>query len=168
MKLNSRSLGMTWLVVILLVISMSTACHRQMVVTNLPTGVTQQQVQNWYAAVGIFKMAAETTQSLTNAAISMHLDFPDEATYQKTLEALGNMAQIEAQAGMYLDTVPNNWNQPISTQVKNYANQLSVLAKTALTDGLAHVKNPTKVAAIKTLIDGLNLTIQTAVTLTTS
>lgn len=143
-----------------------TGCHRKVVVTNLPAGVTNQQVTNWYTAVGAFKEAAQTTKKLTDAAIALHTDFPDEATYQKTLQALGEMAQVEAQAALFLDTVPQNWNQSTATQVKNYTDQLSKQAQIALDDGLAHVKNSTTLTAIQTTISLLRAAITTVITLT--
>lgn len=168
LKLKPRSLGLSVLVAVLagfLMVS-TVACHRAVHVKNVPTGVSEQSVKNWYAAVGAFKMAAETTQKLTNSAIALHSEFPDEASYQKTLEGLGRMAQVEAQAAQFLDTAPQNWNQPIATQIQSYANSLAGLLTTSVEDGLAHVKNPTTAAALKTTVSLLRGAIQTAAALT--
>lgn len=143
-------------------------CHRQVHVANVPVGVGEGQVKNWYAATGAFKVAAENTEKITAAVVQLHKEFPDEATYQKTLEALGRMAQTEAQAAIYLDTVPQNWGKPVAQQVKGYTDALSTQAKIALDDGLAHVKNKTAVAAIQTSISLLQAAITTAITLTTT
>lgn len=161
-RLKARSLGLT-----LLVAMMVTGCHRQVHVVNVPTGVTEAQVQRWYAATGAFKVAAQSTNKLTDAAIALHGEFPDENTYQKTVEALGRMSQLEAQAGIFLDGVPQNWNQSVAQQVQNYSTQLQAQANIALDDGLAHVKNPDKLTAIRLTITLVQSAIQQTITLST-
>ena len=139
-------------------------CHRQVVVTNTPAGVSPNAVANWYAATGEFKLAADYTKQLTEATIALHAEggvFPDEDTYQKTLAALGRAAQIEVQASQFLNTVPNNWNQDISKQVAGYANDLATQVQLALDDGLAHVKNQDKLSALKTTMTLLHGVIAT-------
>lgn len=148
-------------------------CHRKVVVTNTPAGVASATVQNWYTAVGAFKTAADATQQLTNTAIQLHQQcpgancvWPDEQTYQKTLEVLGNMAQIEAQAAMYLEATPQNWGQPASAQIRGYTTQIAALINGALADGLAHVKNPQTAAALKLTANSIAAAITTAASLT--
>lgn len=165
MRLKSRSLGMTLLIFLLAFGTVD--CHRQVHVANVPTGVAEKTVADWYAATGAFKIAGERTRDLVKTAVQLHDQFPDEATYQKTLEALGKMQQIEAQAALFLDQQPENWNQPIKAQVQNYVNALSTQAKVAFDDGLFQIKNPTTVAALKVTVNLINGAIQTTITLAT-
>jgi hypothetical protein len=165
MKLKPRSMGLTVLVAVL--ITISTACNKKVTVANVPTGISQTTVQEWFQAAGAFQLGAKYTRQLTEATITLHSQFPDELTYQKTLTAFGTASQIGIQASHYLEGVPQNWNQSIVTQVTNYLNLFAAQVQISLTDGLAHVKNQQSLASLQntiTLLQGVIKTIQALVT----
>lgn len=147
------------------VLLVSLACQKK-VVTNVPAGISQGVVQTWYSAAGDFQLAARYSKQLTDATIQLRADFPDQATYEKTLAALGAIDVIGIQASQFLETVPQNWNQPVASKVAGYLDQISAQMSIALDDGLLHVKNPQKLAALQTTISLLRGVVTTISALT--
>lgn len=162
MKIKTLALAL-----LLSVTMFGSACHRQVVITDVPTGVNATSVANWYAACGIYNQLGTLNTQLIQTAITLKADFPDQASYDKTMHDLAVASQIGIQAGTYLQTVPNNWNVSIATQVANYANSVQAQINMALNDGLAHVKNTASQQAITTLVDAIDLAIKTGVALNT-
>lgn len=159
--LKARSLGLTVFVASMLFLS--PACHRQVAIQNVPPNISQQAVTNWYAAVGLYKTLGSTTEQLTNAVIQLKADFPDQASYDATLQGLGRASQIGIQAGLYLQTVPTTWDGNVSQKVAAYANQIQDQVNFSVNDGIAHVKNPTSQKALLALVATINASIKTAI-----
>lgn len=158
------------IVVLGVILATGVGC-RKTTVTNTPPGVSSTEVADWYDAVGANQEIARAAKGLTDLAISLHEDhgvFPDEDSYQKTLEALGKLDLVGLQATSYLRTVPQNWNQPTAEKVGGYVDQMLVQFQIATTNGLDGIKNPATQATITAFIQTLRSALQLQVSLLTS
>jgi hypothetical protein len=102
-----------------LVITGPAGCHKTHI-TDLPPGVSQNEVQAWYTATGTVKTIAETAKGLTDAVISAHQSDPEmmpAEDYQNILLVLGKTAQ----AGIHLDAIlkqaPENFGKETKEQI---------------------------------------------------
>src|SRR5438105_18067 len=86
---------------------MTTACNR-VHVTNTPVGIVDKEVALWFQATGAVKTWSDASLALTQAAVNLHSEFPDETTYQRVLAGLGRENQIGLQAAEFLQTVPQH------------------------------------------------------------
>lgn len=143
------------------------ACHRKVVVANVPVGISATTVANWYAATGIYQQVGVTTKQLLSATIQLKSEFPDTETYDKTMQGFGTAAQVGVQAGIYLQSVPQTWDANVSTKVAAYADQIQSQINMAVNDGLSHVKDSSKKQAILTLVATVNTAVKTAIALNT-
>lgn len=143
------------------------ACNKKVVVANVPTGVSATAVADWYTADGIYKEIGSTTKQLLDATIQLKSEFPDQDTYDKTIQGFAQASQIGIQAGTYLQAVPQTWNGDVSAKVASYANQIQTQINMALNDGLSHVKDSAKKKAMLTLVATVNTAIKTAIALNT-
>lgn len=150
---------------VLLTLAFGIGCHH-VTVTGTPPGVSAQAVANWYQAAGALKTIQDTVSGATNSAVSLKADFPSASGYQATLLALGKLSQTDIEAANYLKTVPQNWNQPIQTQLNGYFTQMSKTLQDATSNGITGVKNPQKQAEVNALIGTLTQAIQFGLTLT--
>ena len=151
--------------VLVLAVIMSVGCHRKVVVTNTPTGVSATSVQNWYAAVGIYKEIGDYTNQLTQATIQLKADFPSQDAYDATLAGFGRADQIGIQAGLYLQSVPQTWQDTTGVRISDYATQIANQVDLAVNSGLSGVKDSAKKQAILTLVASVKLAVSTAVAL---
>lgn len=152
--------------VILMAIGLS-GCHKKVVV-NTPAGVSSTEVGNWYEVVGANQAISHSAKQLTDLAISLHNQFPSESSYQTTLAALGKLDVVGLQATAYLETVPQNWNQPTATKIGGYLDQLLAQLQIATTSGLDGVKDPTTKAAVNALLQSIRTALQLQVSLVQS
>lgn len=154
-----------FVVLVIIFIATTFGCHRKVVVTDVPVGISVQSVQNWYAAVGIYKEMGEYTKQLTNATIQLRSQFPSQEAYDKTLTGFAKADQIGIQGGLYLQSVPATWTDNTGTKVADYANQISAQIDLAVNDGLAGVKDSAAKQAVLALVGSTRLAISTAIAL---
>ncbi len=123
-------------------------------VTNLPPGVTEQQVKNWDAAVANLHKIAVTTSILRQSVIALNQAtytepgktepekiIPDSKQYVALLSAIARVDQAQIDAAAFLKTVPKAW--PISTQekVRAYMNAITEQLEKMNEQGLTGVKS---------------------------
>lgn len=131
-------------------------------VTNLPTGVTQAQVNSWTSAVNDLKEAQDLTHGGLTTVIGLNHQspsiFPDGPAYAGALAAFGKAEQLETQAAVFLKTVPNNWSTSTTNQVADYSAQILLQLQTAQLQGAVGIKSPAAVTALSnTLTQVMNV-----------
>jgi len=107
------------LLLIGLVMVVITGCPKTRI-TDIPTNVSEEQVQAWYAATGIVKTIAETTNGLTDAVIAVNTSDPKlipSDDYQKILLSLGKAAQAGIHVDSILKQVPDNFGKGTKEQI---------------------------------------------------
>lgn len=103
-------------------------------VTDLPPGVTEQQVKDWDAEVAALHKIAAATSSIRQSVIDLHNAgaFPDSPAYIKVLQSIGKVDQLEQAAAEYLQQTPKTFGQPQKDKVKamvaKIGNELNDLA----------------------------------------
>jgi len=95
-------------------------------VTDLPPGVTEQQVKDWDAEVAALHKIASATSSIRQAVIDLHNAgaFPDSPAYIKVLQSIGKVDQLEQAAAEYLQQTPKTFGQPQKDKVKALVAQI--------------------------------------------
>ena len=95
-------------------------------VTDLPTGVTEQQVKDWDAEVAALHKIAAATSSIRQSVIDLHNAgaFPDSPAYIKVLQSIGKVDQLEQVAAEYLQQTPKTFGQPQKDKVKALVAQI--------------------------------------------
>jgi hypothetical protein len=151
-----------------LVITGPAGCHKTHI-TDVPAGVSEKEVQAWYAATGIVKTIAETTKELTEAVISAHQSDPEAmpaADYQEILLTLGKTAQ----AGIHLDAIlrqaPEKFGQGTKEQILAEIRPIIEEIQKADLEGLFSKNQSPQIQAqletVKTLTRAANLLLQLA------
>lgn len=139
---------------LILAISLSGCAARQQQVTNLPTGVTQAQAQNWDTAVANLNKVAEFTSSTRQAVIALNKQgvFPDGPAYVTTLQVLGKVDTLQLSASALLKQSPNNFSDTVKGQVKDYLFQIAAQISVLNTSGIIGIKNPSSQQQVAQLI----------------
>jgi hypothetical protein len=140
---------------------------RQSTITNLPTGVTQTQVQKWDTAVKDLTTIANTVSTARQSILYLCTTEAPGATTTLIPTAackaiatdFGKIDNIEIAAAGFLEGVPKTWNQTIATQVNQWTSQIAALL-IDITANVASISNQSTVAEIT----GFVTTISTAVT----
>lgn len=158
-----RSLSLCFIASLLLF-----ACAaRQKQVTNLPAGVTQQQVQNWDTAVANLDKIAQSTSALRQAVIALnqatvtdssgtHKVIPDGTVYAAILTSIGKIDQAQIDAAQFLKSQPSNWGATTQTKVKNDIAVITQELQNINAQQLAGVKNAGAQQQIQQLITQLS------------
>lgn len=137
-------------------------------VTNLPAGVTQAQVQKWDSAVEDLKTAAASTSSLRQAVMQLNQQgiLPDGSAYTAILTDVGKADSLEAQAAVFLQSVPNDWSLPTQTKIQAYMQQIQVLLTDMVNTGAVGIKDATAQTNITSLIKTVGDTVNLIISLT--
>lgn len=170
MRLRNKKIASVVLFVLLsalasTMITTTVACNRVHVV-NAPPGVIDTEVAAWYQATGAVKVWSDTGLQLTQTAISLHSQFPNEDMYQKTLAGLGKISQVGLQATSFLGKVPQHFDSTSQSQLGNYLDQALAMLDDATQSGLDQVKDPTMKQTVDTLITVLRSSLKTIFALT--
>jgi len=139
-------------------------------VTNTPTGVTEQQVMNWYSAVGTVTATSDITVKLHQAWTNVHampIGITDDV-YVKGLQVLGKMDQLNIQTAQFLQTVPKDWSVSTQQRMQDYGNQILSQIELLNTNGVTNIKNPQSLATINGFIEDAKAGINLLFTLITS
>jgi hypothetical protein len=141
-------------------------------VTNLPPGVTQTQVTNWFAAEGALQTIAQSTSALRQSVIAVHgianTPLPDGPLYMGFLQSIGKIDQAQIAAANFLNGVPRTWGTSISTQIAGWANGILDAAKSMVNSGAASIKNPNSQKQMSDFLTDIQDAAQLLVTLSTS
>jgi hypothetical protein len=89
-------------------------------ITDTPQDVSEEQVQAWYAATGVVKTIAETTNGLTDAVIAIKTSDPaliPDDDYQRILQILGESALAGVHVDEILREVPDNFGKGTKEQI---------------------------------------------------
>lgn len=124
-------------------------------VTNLPPGVTQQQAQNYDAAVADLQKLSAATSTLRQSVIALNKagTFPDGPAYVATLQAIGKVDQFQITAANFLKTVtPATYDSSAKAKLAGYINQISLAVEQLNAAGTTGIKNQQSLQQINTLI----------------
>ena len=145
--------------VLVLAIIMAGCVHNT--VTNLPPGVTAAQVNAWTTAVNQVKIISDSVHAAQGTVIQLNRSgqFPDGPAYKSAITALAEITKGGIAANQVLQTVPNNFGQPVATQVVSLATQIltQVAALTTSTSGVAK----SALATLNTSIAAMQLAAKT-------
>src|ERR1700760_3738861 len=77
-------------------------------VTNLPSGVSSDEVRDWYGAVGVLDNISQVNHSLFVVMSGLHDSgvWTDEASYLVALKAAGRIDVVELSTANFLQTQP--------------------------------------------------------------
>jgi hypothetical protein len=132
------------LVAILLLACMIAGCAaRVQHVTNLPPGVTEQEVKNWDGEVAALHKIAGVVSSLRQGVIDLNKvgAFPDSGAYIKFLQSIGKVDQLEQAAAEYLKATPKTFGAPQKDKVKSSLTEIATELNSLNEAGLLNVKN---------------------------
>lgn len=123
-------------------------------VTNLPPGVSLQQVQGWDTAVSDLDKFSTAVSSVRQAVISLNRQgvFPDGPQYTATLQGIAKADNIEIEAANFLKSVPNDWSQPTQQRFAAYASQIATALSDVTKNGTIGIKNTSSQQQVVALI----------------
>lgn len=90
-------------------------------IANVPTGVSEAEVKDWYAATGAIAIVGNSTEAATNLAISINRADPTNPDYQKMLSVFGHIAQGGISAGNVLSASPEHFTASTRDQIIAFA-----------------------------------------------
>jgi hypothetical protein len=131
-----------WLLIIGLVGAFGvSSCHRVNHVTNLPPGVNEQEVKDWYAATGALSVIADNTKAATDIAIDLNHQgmFHDGPAYNTTLTVLARISQGGIHASNMLRAMPEHFDANARLQLSAFADDALAQAQKAVDEGMGGV-----------------------------
>jgi hypothetical protein len=159
-------------------LALSGCAARTKNVTNLPTGVTQTQVQNWDTAVAKLHEIASTVSTLRQTVIGLNkttyvnaqgqteVVLPDGPNYASALRAIGKIDQLQISAANYLQGVPKNWGGSTQATVNGYIVGIQQAITDLVNQGTVGIKNSSSQSQVNQLIANLSATAQLILNLT--
>jgi len=143
-------------------------CQHQ-AVTNVPTGVTVNQVQAWDSAnkdlatiATLTHTAQQLVQTLNQTTVTVNgvqtVVFPSGGAYNATLTDLAKIDQAQIQAAEFLKTVPQNWSADTKTKIASYITTITAALADATANGLVGVKNSTSQAQLQQFLNDIAAT----------
>jgi hypothetical protein len=158
-----------WRVFVLAVaVSCAGCAARVKNVTDLPTGVTQQQAQNWDAAVRNLHEIATTTSNIRQAIIGLRNAgaFPNNDAYAAALQGVARIDQIQLAASDLLKQQPQAFGQPQKQQIALYMNLITGEIEKLNAAGATGTKNPETVKQFNDLLTSLTNLVKITLALT--
>lgn len=138
-----------------LVLSFTGCAARVGHVTDLPTGVTEQQAKAWDTAVADLHKIADLNSAARKAVISVRTAgaFPNDVAYAAALTAIGHIDQYEIEAAEFLKAQPSVFGASQQQKLKSELSLISgeLLALNSI-DGLPGIKNPDTKQTISQII----------------
>lgn len=153
---------------LVLCIALCGCAARTKTVTNLPAGVTVQQVQSWDSAVADLDKFATAVSGVRQTVISLNQQgvFPDGPEYVATLNGIGKAAQLEVEAATFLKGVPNDWTQPTQQKFASYVAQIATSLNGIVKDGVPGIKNATSQQQVTQLVTNAAAIVGIVISLT--
>jgi hypothetical protein len=125
-------------------------------ITNLPPGVSETEVRDWYAATAALNDVSKLTKAATDAVISLHKSksLPGgEAEYQSVLETFAKIDQVGIHASNTLKGAAQNFGS-VKSQVKPDVQSIADQLTKALADNTLKTN-----ATTKTILQSLQLAV---------
>lgn len=162
-----------WLFLLSLVLVISigfvtSSCGKKIKVTNVPVGVPEQRVVNWFAAVGALEDATSVTDAAKTAVIQLNKTvgpdgnpiLPDGSAYAGILTSVGKALQLEGEAARFLKTVPKTWDESTQTKLLSWIDPILAELQNINTLGVTGIKNPQSLQRINGFITQIRMSIQ--------
>lgn len=162
-----------WLFLLSLVLVISlgfvtSSCGNKIKVTNVPVGVPEQEVVNWFAAVGALEDATFVTDAVKTAVIQLNKTvgpdgnpiLPDGPAYAGILTSIGKALQLEGEAARFLKTVPKTWDESTQKQLLSWIDPILAELQNINTLGVTGIKNPQSLQRINEFITQIRMSIQ--------
>jgi hypothetical protein len=125
-------------------------------VTNLPAGVTLQQVQAWDSAIADLHKIASVVSTLRPSLTDLHAGGAlDDAYYGDALRVMGTIDQAELAAVAVLQQSPQNFSASAKQQVAGYIQTISTQIQHLNAIGATGIKNPKSLQTVNGLIADL-------------
>lgn len=153
---------------LILCLCLSGCAARVKTVTNLPAGVTVQQVQSWDSAVADLDKFATAVSGVRQTVTNFNKTgaFPDGPAYVATLQGIGKANQIEIEAAAFLKGVPNDWTQPTQQKFASYVAQIAAALNSTIKDGIPGIKNASSQQQVTQLITNAAAIVGIVISLT--
>lgn len=157
--LGAASIGIL-IAAMLIALGLGGCAPRVKTVTDLPTGVSQQSVQQWDAAVANLHKIAATTSTIRKVMTQLHIDgvFPDEP-YAKALRSIANVDILEGNAAHLLEQTPKTFGLTQKQFVDANMNAILGELRQAVPEGVLGIKNPDSQKQVNTLLAELTATV---------
>ena len=133
---------------------------RQTAITNLPTGVTQSEVQNWDTAVKNLDIIAQSVSTARQTIVPLCTPSAANPTpvipqsYCKViLTDIGKIASAEFSADQLLEQTPSNWGTSTANQVGQYISQITTLLFDLTNNGVVGIKDAVTAQSIDALLN---------------
>jgi len=163
--MRNRKWRVSALAIVTLAASLA-GCRHTTTVTNLPTGVTQTQVQNWDSAVRDLNVMADSIHAASQLVQTLHnttivsngatsVVLPSGKAFDTLTADLAKADQAEILAAEFLKTVPNNWGQSTQTQIASYISAVTAAIADATANGLAGITNSQSQAQVAQLLQAI-------------
>ena len=161
-----RRIGKSWYVVlVVLLMALAIGCPKKPVhVTNLPPGVTETQVQNWYTAVGVVNTISRDSLAVSNALIQLNRQgvFPDGNAYAAALAAMGRIDRAGMETDTMLRKAPQNFTAAQKDLVLQFAKTASIELQNLQTQLALGIRDPNAQKTVTTVMTTLQLSISIA------
>lgn len=153
-------------------------CAAKKTITGVPAGVPVSAVQSWDEATQQLATIAKVTTELRTTIIGLNKTmfvnaqgqqeaiFPDGPQYVDALNVIGKIDQLQIQAANVLNSQPNDWTQPMQSQVGSLIQQIGQALGQLTADGTLGIKNPTKQGEVQQLITEITAAANLIVSLT--
>ena len=143
-----------FLAVVALVVSLAGCAARVKNVTNLPTGVTLTEVQQWDSAVQNLNKIATAVTAARQSLIALHTGglLPDGPAYVTALQVIGKIDTLQVSASATLQQTPNSFSASTKAQVQALLQQISAQLLTLNSSGVVGIKNPNSQTQVADLI----------------
>jgi hypothetical protein len=140
------------------------ACHKKQNITNVPPGVSTNEVQSWYTATGVLQTVADTGDKGLDLVISLNRQgvFPDSPAYKQTIQSFKAIGQLGLDTKKAMEEAPQKFGQPQRDQLGDFSNKVSAELQKLTSSGLVGVKDPDSQKKITTFINLINSSLQIA------
>ena len=160
MKWKRSLLAISLLVLLLPGLS---CARKQITVTDLPPGVSETEVKNWYVATGAMLVIAEGTEDATDFVISLRESgvFSDDAAYVSTLKALKRVATTGKSASSFLEQVPNTFGLDTTGKLVEFADIAVIEVQAAIDQGTIGIGDDASRARFKRILGLVQIALRT-------
>jgi hypothetical protein len=168
----ATGIALLLLSVIIVLLALYGCAARAKHVTNLPPGVSEQQVKNWDSAVAALHKIAITTTTLRQAVIALNRAtyteagksepekiIPDGKTYIALLSAIARVDQAQIDAANFLKTVPSSWSLSTQEKVRAYMKTIADELAQMNAQGVTGIKSVSAQQQIQQLIAEIQATV---------
>ncbi len=169
MKRHTKKLSAVLVWLLLVSVTLAPACRRKQVrVTNLPEGVSEQEVQNWFTATGAMRTIAKSMVHAQDFVIQLNRAgvFPDGEPYRRTMVSFKRIAEEGQRVDAFLENYPNRFGGNIQTKLREFADFARAELDQAIVDGSLGIKNENSQESFRAILRSVDIALTIILSLT--